>query len=413
MNKKQKIAIALMCAVAALLAASMLLPSMPWRQPAAPAQQGHEAHQDAHGHDDRHAETPTAEGATADGAITMTEAQIKANGIGLDVAGPAAIQERLHLPAQVKVDAERSVAIAAQVTGLVQAVRVSPGTVVKKGDPLVLLQSPDIAQWRADHASAQARLALARTVFQREQALWEQHISARQDLDQARTALREAEIAVQAARQRLQALGIAVTGERGAGEGATGTAVIRAPLAGVVLERPAVPGMAVDPSKPLATIADLSRVWIEAAVPTEHLAQVRVKMPARISATALAQELEGSVAFIDSVLGETTRMATARIELPNPGLRLRPGMLASVDLMGRQAEAAVTVAVDAVQTIHERTVVFVRTPTGFAPRTVVLGRSDGKRSEIVQGLDAGSRYAASGSYLLKADLGKSEAGHDD
>lgn len=406
MNKTQKLTIALMCAVAALLAALMLWPSMPWRQPAAPAPQGHEAHEDAHGHDDRHAQAPTAEGATADGAITMTDAQIRANGIGLDVAGPAAIQERLHLPAQVKVDAERSVAIAAPVAGLVQAVRVSPGAVVKKGDPLVLLQSPDIAQWRAEQASALARLELARTVFQREQALWEQRISARQDLDQARTALREAEIAVQAARQRLSALGIAA-----AGEGATAT--LRAPLAGVVLERPAVPGMAAAPGKPLAAIADLSRVWIEAAVPTEHLAQVRIGMPARISATALPQELEGSVAFIDPVLGETTRMAMARIELPNPGLRLRPGMLASVDLMGRQAEAAVTVAADAVQTIHERTVVFVRTPTGFAPRTVVLGRSDGKRSEIVQGLDAGSRYAASGSYLLKADLGKLDAGHDD
>jgi len=401
MNKKQKITIALMCAVAALLAAWML-----WRQPDAPARQGHEAHQDAHGHDDRHAETPTAEGATADGAITMTDAQIKANGIGLEVAGPAAIQERLHLPAQVKVDAERSVAIAAPVAGLVQAVRVSPGAVVKKGDPLVLLQSPDIAQWRAEQASAQARLDLARTVFQREQALWEQRISARQDLDQARTALREAEIAVQAAHQRLNALGIATTGEGS-------TATVRAPQAGVVLERPAVPGMAVDPGKPLATIADLSRVWIEAAVPTEHLAQVRVKMPARISATALPQELEGSVAFIDSVLGETTRMATARIELPNPGLRLRPGMLANVDLMGQQAQAPVTVAGDAVQTIHERTVVFVRTPTGFEARTVVLGRSDGRRSEVVQGLAAGSKYAATGSYLLKADLGKSEAGHDD
>ena len=401
MNKKQKIAIALMCVVAALLAAALL-----WRQPATPAQQGHAAHEDAHGHDDRHAEASPPQGATGDGTIAMTDAQIRANGIGLDVAGPAAIQERLHLPAQVKVDAERSVAIAAPVAGLVQAVRVSPGAVVKKGDPLLVLQSPDIAQWRADQASAQARLELARTVFQREQTLWEQRISARQDLDQARTALREAEIAVQAARQRLQALGIAAGAEGS-------TATVRAPLAGMVLERPAVPGMAVDQAKPLATIADLSRVWIEAAVPTEHLAQVRVGMPARISATALSREREGSVAFVDAVLGETTRMATARIELPNPGLRLRPGMLANVDLMGSQAQALVTVASDAVQTIHERTVVFVRTPAGFAARTVVLGRSDGKRSEIVQGLAAGSRYAATGSYLLKADLGKSEAGHDD
>jgi cobalt-zinc-cadmium efflux system membrane fusion protein len=67
---------------------------------------------------------------------------------------------------------------------------------------------------------------------------------------------------------------------------------------------------------------------------------------------------------------------------------------------------------DAVQTIHERNVVFVRTPGGFEARTVTVGRSDGRRTEIVKGLDAGTRHAAAGSYLLKADLGKSEAEHD-
>jgi len=119
------------------------------------------------------------------------------------------------------------------------------------------------------------------------------------------------------------------------------------------------------------------------------------------------------VSFVDPVLGETTRMATARITLPNRDGRLRPGMLASVDLIGPQAQVPVAVATEAIQTIHEHSVVFVRTQAGFEARDVVPGRSDGRRTEIVRGLAAGTTHAAGGSFLLKADLGKSAAGHDD
>jgi cobalt-zinc-cadmium efflux system membrane fusion protein len=397
MTKKQKLAIALLCVAAALLAALML-----WRPPAGTEQHEHEGHEDSHGHDDRHAEAAPAPAATD--AIAMTDAQVKANGIAIDAAQPASLRETLHLPAQVRADAERTVAIAAPARGMVRSVLVSPGSVVRKGQDLVTLQSPEVAQWRADAAAAAQRLQLARTVAERERRLWDERISARQDLDAAQAALGEAQVQADAARQRLAALGIAPSG------GATVT--VRAPLAGIVTDRPAVAGMASDGTQPLLTIADLDRVWIEAAVPTGSLAQVETGMPATVTATALPDAAQGTVSFVGPVLGEATRMATARITLPNPGLRLRPGMLATVDLLGPKGDAAVTVAADAVQTIHERNVVFVRTPGGFEARTVTVGRSDGRRTEIVKGLDAGTRHAAAGSYLLKADLGKSEAEHD-
>jgi cobalt-zinc-cadmium efflux system membrane fusion protein len=73
----------------------------------------------------------------------------------------------------------------------------------------------------------------------------------------------------------------------------------------------------------------------------------------------------------------------------------------------------VTVASEAVQTIHERSAVFVRTAAGFRLQNVTVGRSDGKRTEIVSGLAAGTAYAAGGSFLLKADLGKRDAEHHD
>jgi len=405
MTKKQKWLIALMCAIAAVLAAPML-----WRAPAAIAPEGdaaHATHADSHGHDDRHAQPGAAPAqAGEDGAIAMSAAQIKANGIAVDTSGPALIRERLHLPAQVLANAERTVALAAPAQGIVQSVPVSVGSAVRKGQALAVIHSPAAAQWRADHAVARQRLALARTTREREYTLWAQRISARQDLDAADAALREAEIAAAAARQRLGALGI----EAG---GVSSTVTLRAPLDGVVVDKPAVAGQSADDSKPLLTIADLSQVWVEAALPADSLAQVGSGMPARVSVAAQPQPLDGEVSFVGPVLGAATRMATARIVLPNPGRRLRPGMLATVDLLGPAANAAVTVASDAIQTVHEHKVVFVRTAAGFRAQDVTTGRSDGKRTEILGGLAAGTAYASGGSFLLKADLGKGEAEHED
>lgn len=424
MTNKQTWTIALMCAVAAVLAALML-----WRQRVAtetPAGAGHAAHQDAHGHDDRH---PQAEdgppAAASDGVVAMSDAQVKANGIAIDNARPALIGERLHLPARIAANAERTVALAAPAQGIVQSVAVSVGSAVRKGQALAVIRSPAVAQWRADLAAARQRQALARTTYEREKSLWEQRISARQDLDAADAALQEAGIAVQAARQRLDALGIGAAGGDGLGVGLgvglsaglsasiSSALTVRAPLDGVVVDQPAVAGQAVDDSKPLLTIADLSQVWVEAAVPVGSLGQVGTGMAARVSVGAQPQPIEGKVDLVGPVLGEASRMATARIVLANPGRALRPGMLASVDLIGPAASAPVTVASDAIQTIHERTVVFVRTAGGFRAQAVTTGRTDGKRTEIARGLAAGTPYATAGSFLLKADLGKGEAEHED
>jgi cobalt-zinc-cadmium efflux system membrane fusion protein len=413
MTNKQKWTIALMCAVAAVLAALML-----WRQPAAPNGAGHDAHQDSHGHDDRH---PQAEGGppadAGDNMVAMSDAQVKANGIAIDSARPALIGERLHLPARIAANAERTVALAAPAQGIVQSVAVSVGSAVRKGQVLAVIRSPAVAQWRAELAAARQRQALARTTYEREKSLWEQRISARQDLDAADAALKEAGIAVQAARQRLDALAIDGAGGDGLGVGLgvgiSSALTVRAPLDGVVVDKPAVAGQAVDDSKPLLTIADLSQVWVEAAVPAGSLGQVGTGMAAQVSVGTRPQPIEGKVDLVGPVLGETSRMATARIVLANPQGALRPGMLASVDLLGPASTVAVTVASDAIQTVHERPVVFVRGAGGFRAQAVTVGRTDGKRTEIVGGLAAGTPYATAGSFLLKADLGKGEAEHED
>jgi len=110
------------------------------------------------------------------------------------------------------------------------------------------------------------------------------------------------------------------------------------------------------------------------------------------------------------VVGEQTRTASARVVLANRAGAWRPGQLISVDIASGNGEVPVAVSSDAIQTVEGKPTLFVRTAGGFAARHVATGRTDGKRTEIRQGLAAGSVYAATGSFVLKAELGKSGAG---
>ena len=101
----------------------------------------------------------------------------------------------------------------------------------------------------------------------------------------------------------------------------------------------------------------------------------------------------------------------ARIVVPNPGLVWRPGLLVTVEVVTAQSDAPVTVAAQAVQTLEGKPAVFLKVPGGFVAQPVQLGRADGQRVEILKGLTAGTRVAANGSFVVKAEHGKSQAGH--
>lgn len=104
-------------------------------------------------------------------------------------------------------------------------------------------------------------------------------------------------------------------------------------------------------------------------------------------------------------------MAKARVVLSNPKGVWRPGLFVSVEVAASEAEVPVTVASDAIQTLGDKPVVFLKVNGGFIAQPVQLGRSDGKRVEVVQGLKPGAPYAAAGSFVVKSELGKASAEH--
>jgi cobalt-zinc-cadmium efflux system membrane fusion protein len=344
--------------------------------------------------------------ASAEGALTLTDAQLKAARITLADAGSAQIASSFQLPGEIRFNGDRTAHLVPRVAGIVERVAVTTGQQVAQGQLLAVIASPDLADRRSELLSAERRLVAVRQSYAREQALWQERISAEQDYQQAQVQLREAEIAVQNARQKLAALNAPASAS------ALNRYELRSPLAGTIVERHVTPGEAVAADASLFLISDLGSVWAELAVPAQRLDDVRVGWQATVSAVAFQSNSRGTVNYVGALLGEQTRTATARVVLPNPDGAWRPGMFVNVAVDQGVQRVSVAVAGDALQTIDGAPSVFVRSPKGWVAQPIETGRRDGSFVEVLKGLAAGQQYAATNSFVLKAELEKGSAGEE-
>jgi len=339
--------------------------------------------------------------------VSMTDQQVTQNNVEVLAAGPARIKSALRLIGEIRLNEDRMVHVVPRLTGVVESSAANAGDRVRKGQVLAVISSQALSDQRSELLAAQKRLALARTTFEREKKLWEDKISAEQDYLQARNAMQEAEIAAQNAQQKLASIGGGVR----AGSNLT-RYEIRAPIDGIVVEKHISLGEAVKDDANIFIIADLSTVWAEMTIYAKDLNTVKVGQKATVKAAAFESQSSGAVSYVGALVGEQTRTAKARIVLPNPKGIWRPGLPVNIELVAGEVEVPVAVSAEAIQTVRDWTVVFGRYGANFEARPVELGRSDGKFTEVINGLNAGEQYAAKNSFLIKADLGKSGASHD-
>ena len=339
--------------------------------------------------------------------VAMTDEQIKSNGVQVATAGPARIKTALQLQGEVRLNEDRTVHVVPRLAGLVESVTANAGDKVRRGQVLAILSSQSLADQRGEWLAAQKRLALARTTFEREKALWEGKISAEQDYLQARLMLQEAEITEQSARQKLASLGVSASTS-----GNLTRYEIRSPIDGVITDKNISVGQVVKEDANIFVVADLSTVWVEMTVYAKDVNAVQLGQRATIKATSFEAQADAKVAYVGALVGEQTRAAKARVVLPNPKGVWRPGLPVNVELTAEVVDVPLAIAVEALQTLRESSVVFGRYGNQFEARPLTLGRSDGTMVEVLGGLEPGERYAARNSYLIKADIGKAGASHD-
>ena len=405
---QQSILIAIIIVVGALLGALVLTSNASEGVGSSPVEQSQTSESkqsEEPGHTDESGETHEDE-EQHEREAAFTDAQIDAAGITMATADPARIRDAIQLPGEIVFNANRTAQLVPRLSGVVQTVEAELGQKVRQGDVLAVIASPELSERRSTLRAARRRVALANTTYERERLLWKEKISAKQDYLQALQQLEEAQIAAADALEQLQALG-ADAGK----QGNFNRLEVRAPFDGMIVEKNLAVGETVAADAPIFKISDLSTVWANLIVPAEALGAVRVGSNATVTATAFDSQAEGTVSYVGSLLGQQNRAATARITLSNPDGAWRPGLFVNVQVFSSEVDVPVAVEPTAIHTLEKETVVFVRRGSEFVAQPVTTGRRDAKAVEILQGLEAGARYAANNSFVIKSELGKSSASH--
>jgi cobalt-zinc-cadmium efflux system membrane fusion protein len=314
---------------------------------------------------------------------------------------------------EVVVDQSRYAEVAPPTAGQIVRVLVDVNAAVDRGMPLAQLRSTELGRSRADLLAAEARRSLAQQTLERKKALAAERIVAVREVQEADAALRAAEADVQAATAALQALG--VSDKPGSIEESS-LFFVRSPIAGRVLDRPAVQGKFVEPTASLFTIADLDRVWVMAHAFERDAVNVRVGSTAHITLAALpGQEFDGRVTLISRVVDPGSRTVPIRIEVANSAGSLRPGMSTSsrLEVMG-QSRTILVVPAAALQRVGERWLAFIpKADYEYEMRPVGRGRDLGNDVEVVSGLTSGETVVVNGAFLLKAEAEKRAGGGDE
>lgn len=375
-----------------------------WRQTEA-----HETEQEAPATDAAEHEAEKQAGTTDDGIIHLGDERADQSGVHCSPAVPGTLTEYLTLSGEVRLNDDKTIQSTSPVAGVVKSVAVALGDRVDSGALLLTLSSRELAAARSALLSARTRMQLADETFQREKRLWERKISAEQDYLQAKQALSEAQIAVREAEQQLRTLG---ANEPGA-SGDLSLFEIKAPLTGTIVAKSVVAGANVDAGTALFTISDLNSVWIDLDVRPESLAQVQIGQQVMLSLNDSPSDRHGELSYIGPLLGNESRTAKARIVLDNSEGYWRAGQFVYGLLPVQESQARVMLPAVAVQTVAGAPMVFVKVSEGFRSQIVKLGRKSGDSVEITAGVEPGDCVVTEGSFVLKAEMGKNAASHDD
>jgi len=178
-------------------------------------------------------------------------------------------------------------------------------------------------------------------------------------------------------------------------------------LAGRVIARPVAPGQSVTSETALFTVADLSTVWVEVGVYPNQIGRIRTGQSAHVvSTTDSSRAQDGVVSYVAPMLESESRVALARVVLSNAPPHWEPGMFVNVVVTIDHATVPVAVPDDAVVRTGDETAVFVAQGSSFRRQVVETGRSDGRHTEILSGLEVGTPIAARNAYVLKSELEK-------
>lgn len=300
----------------------------------------------------------------------------------------------LNVTGQVQPDPSREIPVISLANGRVVASRVRLGDFVRKGQPVLEVQSTDVSGAFDQYIKAVNDERLTKVQLDRAQLLYDKGAIALAQLEIARDAEQDNVADLRAAEQQLHVLGI---NPKHPGE----TVKVLAPASGFIVQQnvteASAAGNGILGTPNAFLIADLAHVWVICDVYENDLARVRLGQTAEIRINAYpGRVLRGKVGDVGAILDPALRTGKVRVEVPNPGYTLRVGMFATATLYGRTLEIHAQVPATAILHLHDRDWVYVPatgpgTRAGdFRRQGVVAGAAlPGGMQEVVSGLASG------------------------
>lgn len=347
------------------------------------------------------AEGEAEEGPAREGFVPMTPERMAASGILVERVEAGSLAGEIIAQATVTAPPEGQALLTARADGAVVRINKRLGDPVAAGETVAMLESREAAGFVADRNAAAARAQAARAAAAREQRLFNAKVTARQDLEAAVAAARTADADLQRAEAAVRAAG--VLGGR--------YLAVRSPISGRITEVDTQLGAYVSAGAELFNVSDPRRIQVDAAVPATDAQRIQpgdralVELPAGGVAEAVVRS---STPDVDP----QSRAATVVLQLAGTpgGLRQGQGLRVRITPRGSQ-QNRIVLPEEAVQQVEGRDVVFVQVHGGFQALPVSVGSRGNARVEILGGLRAGQMVVTDGTFVLKSQLGASEAEH--
>ena len=395
----QPLLISLVIAATVILSILLILMDKNKSKASAGHAEAESAEQQDHGETDAHVES-----------ISLTSKQLVQQGIQLLVVEQGAVIQLNSYPAKLSLNTDQQAHVSPSFSGHVENVYVELGQKVQKGQPLAALLVPDLVDQQANLKIEQSNLELAKQDFDREQQLWSQGISAKQDYQRAYHSYKRAQIQVQAAQSRLSAFG--------AMNASNGRYILKAPISGVISKKDLVIGENVQSASQLFTIDQLDQLWLEFIVPNAEIAGLSPNQKIEFKSLQTDKIYKAVIQTLNIEADAQTGRLQVRAKVQSSTAELRPNLMVNVLLQQPSDSTALRILQSAVQNVDGKNVVFVATQqeqqVEFHPTPIKLGQSskDSQYIEVLSGLNQGQKYAAQGSFLLKSELEKGEASHE-
>jgi len=304
-------------------------------------------------------------------------------------------------------DADHTTQAITQVNGPISRILVDTGARVKEGDPLLYVNSPDVANAISAYRKAKNREEFNRRIVERQKTMLEHGAIATKDYESAVADYNDATTDVQNTLQALRIFGhtkAEIDGAEQQGKIISPELAVRAPIAGMVVQKLISPGQLIQAGVTVCfVLSDVSRVWVQGHIFDHDLPSVRLGDPVEETNSAFARGFHGSISLIGAFVDPTTRTTTVRIATQNPEGLLKKDMFLNAVIRTGTKTNTLTLPVAAVlRDAQNEPIVYVEVEPGkFAQRSVTIGAQQDNLVEILTGLKEGEKVVTDGSLFLQ------------